>query len=491
MSATAPSVGPFAYLRPGAKLEPGAKAGTFVEIKNSRIGEGAKVPHLAYVGDADVGAGSNLGAGTITANYDGFRKNRTVIGENVRIGVDTMLIAPVEVGDGAYTGAGAVIKSDVPEGALAVSENEQRNIEGYAARKAAQDARGAEDPVSTIEERPETVAATAIPHDYSKRLMVFGGRSSMELAAKVAGKLDLDLGQVTLKTFANGEVYCRYEESIRGADVFIVQSTCANEHSEMTPNDALIELLTMIDAAQGASAHRIIAVMPWYGYARQDKKSAPREPISARIVAKCLEGVGVDRVLTMDLHAGQVQGFFHVPVDHMTAMPMLTQWFADQHRAEDLVIVSPDAGRVKTARNFARRIGTHWAVMEKERPAQQVAEIGYVVGDVKGKTAVLVDDMIDTAGTLCAAAQTVLDEGAARVIACATHGVFSGPAYERLAYENSGIEKIVVSDTIPLRPGAPDNIKVLSTAGTFADSIRRIFTDDSVSEIFAGENQLF
>ena len=223
--------------------------------------------------------------------------------------------------------------------------------------------------MSTIEERPETVPSSAISHDYSKRMMVFGGRSSMELAAKVAGKLDVDLGQVTLKTFANGEVYCRYEESIRGADVFIVQSTSANEHAGMTPNDSLIELLTMIDAAQGASAHRIIAVMPWYGYARQDKKSAPREPISARIVAKCLEGVGVDRVLTMDLHAGQVQGFFHVPVDHMTAMPMLTQWFADQHPAEDLVIVSPDAGRVKTARNFARRIGTHWAVMEKDIPS--------------------------------------------------------------------------------------------------------------------------
>ncbi len=343
--------------------------------------------------------------------------------------------------------------------------------------------------MSTIEERPQ--AATAIPYDYSKRLMIFGGRSSMELTAKVAGKLDLDVGQATLKTFANGEVYCRYEESIRGADVFLVQSTCASEQTAMTPNDSLMELLTMIDAAQGASAHRIIAVMPWYGYARQDKKSAPREPISARIVAKCLEGVGVDRVLTMDLHAGQVQGFFHVPVDHMTAMPMLTQWFVDQNLTDELVIVSPDAGRVKTARNFARRIGTHWAVMEKERPAQQVAEIGYVVGDVKGRTAVLVDDMIDTAGTLCAAAQTVLDEGAARVIACATHGVFSGPAYERLAYENSGIERIVVTDTVPLRPGAPENITVLSTASTFADSIRRIFTDDSVSEIFAGENQLF
>jgi ribose-phosphate pyrophosphokinase len=343
--------------------------------------------------------------------------------------------------------------------------------------------------VSTLEEQPRT--ETAIPQDYTKRLMVFGGRASMELAGNISRKLGVDLGDVTLKTFANGEVYCRYEESIRGADVFLIQSTAANEFEGMTPNDALMELLCMADAAQGASAHRIIAVMPWYGYARQDKKSAPREPISARIVAKCLEGVGVDRVLTMDLHAGQVQGFFHVPLDHMTAMPMLTQWFTDQHFDEEIVIVSPDAGRVKMARNFARKIGTHWAVMEKERPAQQVAEIGYVVGDVKGKTAVLVDDMIDTAGTLCAAAQTVLDEGAARVIACATHGVFSGPAYERLAVENSNIERIVVTDTIPLRPNPPDNIILLPAAPTLADSIRRIFTDDSVSEIFAGENQLF
>ncbi len=341
--------------------------------------------------------------------------------------------------------------------------------------------------MATIEEKPRS--ATALKQDYTKRLMVFGGRASMELAAKIAGKLDVDLGEVTLKTFANGEVYCRYEESIRGADVFLIQSTAANEIEGMTPNDALMELLLMVDAAQGASAHRIIAVMPWYGYARQDKKSAPREPISARVVADCLEAVGVDRVLTMDLHAGQVQGFFNVPLDHMTAMPMLTQWFTDQHFEEEIVIVSPDAGRVKTARTFARKIGTHWAVMEKERPAQQVAEIGYVVGDVENKTAVLVDDMIDTAGTLCAAAQTVLEEGAARVIACATHGVFSGPAYERL--EESQIERIVVTDTIPARPGAPEKITVLPAAPTLADSIRRIFTDDSVSEIFAGENQLF
>ncbi len=344
--------------------------------------------------------------------------------------------------------------------------------------------------MTIVEESPRLLSS--ISHDYTKKLMVFGGRASQELAARIAARLDVDLGQVDLRTFADGEVYCRYNESIRGADVFLVQSTAANAAQRMTPNDALMELLAMVDAAQGASAHRIIAVMPWYGYARQDKKSQPREPISARVVAKCLEAVGVDRVLTMDLHSGQVQGFFEVPVDHMTAMPMLTQYFMDQHFDEELVIVSPDAGRVKVARNFARKIGCHWAVMEKERPAQQVAEIGYVVGEVEGKTAVLVDDMIDTAGTLCAAAETVKEEGAARVIACATHGVFSGPAYERLAPESSGVERIVVTDTIAQeRPGKPENIVVLSAAQTLADSIRRIFADDSVSEIFAGENQLF
>lgn len=343
--------------------------------------------------------------------------------------------------------------------------------------------------MSMIEERPELL--THIPQEYTKRLMLFGGRASAELAARIAGRIGVDLGAVELKTFSNGEVYCRYEESIRGADVFVVQSTAANESHGMSPNDALMELLVMIDAAKGASAHRIIAVMPWYGYSRQDKKSAPREPISSRVIAHCLEEVGVDRILTMDLHAGQVQGFFTVPVDHMTAMPMLTQWFIDQGFDEELVVVSPDAGRVKLARNFARKLGCRWAVLEKERPAQQVAEIGYVVGEVEGKTCVLLDDMIDTAGTICAAAETLSEKGAARVIACATHGVFSGAAYERLGDERYGVEKIVVTDTHPLRPGAPDSITVLSTAQTLADSILRIFTDDSVSEIFAGENQLF
>jgi ribose-phosphate pyrophosphokinase len=258
----------------------------------------------------------------------------------------------------------------------------------------------------------------------------------------------------------------------------------------MTVNDALMELLIMVEAAVGASAHRVIAVTPWYGYSRQDKKSAPREPITARLVAKMLETAGIDRLCTMDLHAGQVQGFFSKPVDHMTAMPILNQYVKDQLGQErELVIISPDAGRVKLTRKFAQKIGAPYALLEKERPAQQVAEIGYVIGDVKDKVAVIVDDIIDTGGTLAAAARTVLDEGASAVYAAATHGVFSGNAFETLAA--SDLEGIVVTDTVPLRDGAPENITVLSCVDMLTDSIRRIFTDDSVSEIFAGENQLF
>jgi ribose-phosphate pyrophosphokinase len=330
--------------------------------------------------------------------------------------------------------------------------------------------------------------ATSLPIDYDKRLMLFSGRANPELAAKIADKLGIDLGPVTLKTFSNGEVYCRYEESIRGADVFIVQPTCANPDRGLSANDALMELLFMIDAAVGASAHRVIAVTPWFGYSRQDKKSSPREPISARLVARMIEAAGADRVLTMDLHAGQIQGFFRNPVDHMTALFMLTQYF-DDLGLTDLVVVAPDAGRVKLNKKFASKIGAELAILDKERPAQQVAEIGYVIGDVRGRTAVIVDDMIDTAGTLKAAAQTVLDEGASRVFAAATHPVLSGNAYENLAA--ASFEQIVVTDTIPMRPGAPDNLRVLSCAELLTDSIRRIFTDDSVSEVFGGENQLF
>jgi ribose-phosphate pyrophosphokinase len=341
--------------------------------------------------------------------------------------------------------------------------------------------------MSVIEPQPATLR-TSIEAGYDKRLMLFSGRANPELAARIAGKLEVELGPVERRTFSNGEVYCRYQESIRGSDVFIVQPTCGNPEIGLTANDALMELMVMVDAAIGASAHRVIAVTPWYGYSRQDKKSAPREPITARLVARMLESAGVDRVLTMDLHSGQIQGFFQKPCDHMTALFILTQYIQDLG-LDDLVVVAPDVGRVKLAEKFRDKIGADLAVLTKERPAQQVAEISYIIGDVEGKTAVLVDDMIDTGGTLKAAAQTVRDAGAKRLFVAATHAVLSGNAFENLA--SSGFEEIVVTDTIPLRRGAPDNIRVLSCAELLTDSIRRIFTDDSVSEVFGGENQLF
>jgi ribose-phosphate pyrophosphokinase len=331
--------------------------------------------------------------------------------------------------------------------------------------------------------------AYSIPASYNKRLMVTAGRASGELGAKIADRLGVSLVDAGLKTFSDGEVYCRYGESIRGADLFIVQSICASENGGLTVNDALMELLLMVHAAKHASVHRIIAVTPWYGYSRQDKKSAPREPISARLEAEILEVAGIDRLVTMDFHAGQVQGFFSRPVDHMTAMPILSQYVQDQLGHENLVIIAPDAGRVKLVRRFAQKVGVPYALMEKERPAQQVAEIGYVIGDVRGKVAVIVDDIIDTGGTLGAAAQTVLDEGAEKVYAVATHGVFSGDAFETLAA--SPLAGILVTDTIPLRDGAPDLIRQLTCADILTDTIRQIFSDGSVSGIFAGENQLF
>ena len=340
--------------------------------------------------------------------------------------------------------------------------------------------------VSAVDE--QLTPGTHLDIDYDKRLMLFTGRANPGLAASIADRLGVEVGGMTSKTFSNGEVYCRFHESIRGADVFIVQPICANPEFGLTANDALMELMVMVDAAVGGSAHRVIAVCPWYGYSRQDKKSAPREPISARLVARMLEAAGIDRILTMDLHSGQIQGFFQKPCDHMTAMFMLTQYF-DDLGLEDLVVVSPDAGRVKLNKRFASTIGADLALLNKERPEHQKAEIGHIIGDVRGRTALIVDDLIDTAGTLRAAAETVLESGATKVYAAATHPVLSGNAFENLA--DSAFEEIVVTDTIPLRAGAPDNIRVLSCADLLTTSIRQIFTDGSVSEVFGGENQLF
>ena len=332
------------------------------------------------------------------------------------------------------------------------------------------------------------MSTKSIDRDDSKRLMVFAGTSSKALGAQIGSRLGIELGEVIIQRFQDGEIYVRFEESIRGADIFLVQSTS-------TPvNDSLMELLIMINAAKLASAHRITAVMPWYGYSRQDKKSSPREPITARLVAQLLEAAGVDRVLTMDLHAGQIQGFFQIPVDHMTATPILADHFLERQFAGDfpegLVVVSPDAGRAKLANHFAEKLGARLAVLDKQRPELNTAEITFLIGDVEGKAALLIDDMIDTAGTLCAGAAVVKKAGATKVLAAATHGIFSGKAFDRL--EESVIEEIVVTDTIPVPEGsAGGKIQILSVDRILSDTIHNVFCDESVSEIFAGENQLF
>jgi ribose-phosphate pyrophosphokinase len=316
-----------------------------------------------------------------------------------------------------------------------------------------------------------------------RSLMVFAGRGTPELSARVAEKLGIELGHVDIKTFADGEIYVKYMESIRGADVFIINSTCR------PVNENLVELLIMTQAARLASAHRVTVVMPWMGYSRQDKKSCPREPITARLVADMLQTAGADRVITMDLHAGQLQGFFTVPVDHMTALSMIADYFKLKG-LKDIVVVSPDAGGMKTAKRLADRLECDVAVLSKLRPAHNVSRVMHVIGDVAGKTAIMIDDIIDTAGTLVNGVQALVEKGAREVYASCTHPVLSGPAYERIA--SSALKEVVVTDTIPLRDDVDHKkIVVLSTAGILADTIKSVFTDESVSELFQGENQLF
>ena len=328
------------------------------------------------------------------------------------------------------------------------------------------------------------VVARTIGLSSSKRLMVVSGRSHPTLARDIVEKIGCDLGEMTLKTFASGETYCRYEDSIRGTDLFIVQT------GSMPVDQHLMELLIMINAAKLASAKRITAVIPWYFYVRQDKKSRPREPITAKLVADLLQTAGADRVLTMDLHAGQVQGFFEIPVDHMTAVPMFAQYVRDLNLGEEIAVVSPDTGHAKIAGKFAEMVAGDLVILNKVRPEHNEAKVTTVIGDVEGKVAVIIDDIVDTAGTLVAGAAALKEAGATKVYACATHGLFNGSALERIA--SSEIHKLVVTDTVPLDPLArPANVQVLSIAGILAETISNVFADDSVSAIFAGENQLF
>lgn len=307
-------------------------------------------------------------------------------------------------------------------------------------------------------------------------MMIFAGSSCPELGAAIANHLNAELGDVKLKRFSNGEIYVRFQQSVRGASIFLIQTLSA------PVNDNLMELLIMCDALKRASAERMSVVIPHYGYARQDKKSTAREPITAKLVADLLQVAGAQRVITMDLHQGQIQGFFDRPVDHLTALPILASRFEEMDLA-NLVVVSPDVGRVKTAKRFADLIGAGLAILHKGRPEHNVAEITHIIGTVKGKTCVIIDDMIDTAGTLCAGAETLMAHGAKEVYACATHAVFSGPAVERLAA--SPLKEIVVTDTIPVDEDKRiDRITVLSVAPLFAHAILNVYEDQSVSEIF-------
>jgi ribose-phosphate pyrophosphokinase len=320
-----------------------------------------------------------------------------------------------------------------------------------------------------------------------KRMMIFAGSSYEELAREVADHLGMRVGDVQLSKFANGELYARFEESVRGADVFVLQSHLSMPG--MSINDLIIEQLVMLDALKRASAKRTVAVIPYYGYSRSDKKARAREAIAARMVADLYEAVGADRIMSVDLHTGQIQGFFKNPFDHLTALPLLEQWITENTDPNRRVIVSPDAGRVRLTEKFAGHLGAPIAILHKRRDPTRhnVAETLDVIGDVEGRTAVLIDDMIDTAGTIVGAAALLMERGAERVIACATHPLFSGPAIERL--NNSVIERVVVTNTIPLPPDIQmEKLVVLSIAPILASALRAVFEDESVSEIFRGEN---
>ena len=314
----------------------------------------------------------------------------------------------------------------------------------------------------------------------TKRLELYSGRAHPALAEDIARHLGVELGQPNLHQYPNGEIHCRFNESVRGADVFIIQT-----HSGPV-NDSIMEQCIMIDAAKRASAKRITAVCPYYGYSRQDRKAEGREPITAKLVSDMLNVAGADRVVSVDLHSGQIQGFFDGPVDHLTAMPVLIDYLTG-FEPEELVIVAPDQGRAKVAGRFAERLGADLAIIYKKR-THGVVEAREVIGDVTGRRCVLIDDMIDTAGTIVAAAEILERRGASEVWAMATHGVLSDPAVDRL--KNSSIARVVVTNTLPVPPEKQiDKLEVLSVAEIIADALDAVFEDTSVSDIFDGDNQ--
>ncbi|MDX9709855.1 MAG: ribose-phosphate pyrophosphokinase [Trichloromonas sp.] len=310
------------------------------------------------------------------------------------------------------------------------------------------------------------------------KLKIFSGTSNLPLSREICGHLAVPLGSANVKNFSDGEIMVEIGENVRGRDVYVIQSTCAPS------NNNLMELLVMTDALKRASAASITAVIPYFGYARQDRKVAPRTPITSKLVADLISVAGMDRLVTMDLHAGQIQGFFNIPVDHLYAAPVLLEDLNARFPGQRLVVVSPDAGGTERARAFAKRLDAGLAIIDKRRSGPNVSEVMNIIGDVSGKTCVIVDDMIDTAGTLCQAAQALKDKGAHKVYACASHPVLSGPALDRI--NESCLEEVVVTNTIPLgeKPKLCGKLRVLSVAGLLAEAIRRIHGDESVSSLF-------
>lgn len=313
---------------------------------------------------------------------------------------------------------------------------------------------------------------------HGKDIKIFAGNSNKELAAAMAANLGLPLGKADIEMYSDGEIAVAIHESVRGSDVFLVQSTCN------PVNDNLMEMLIMCDAFKRASAGRITAVIPYYGYARQDRKNRARDPISAKLVADLITASGADRVLTMDLHASQIEGFFNIPVDHLFGSAILLPYFETKFKGnKNVCVVSPDIGSVKRARNFAERLDATLAIVDKRRQKANVSEVMNIIGDVEGKDLVIIDDMIDTAGTLCHAAEALKAKGAKTIYACATHAVLSGPAIENI--QNSDIDEVVLLDTIKLPPEKQiEKIKVLTVAGILSEAVARIYSDKPVSVLF-------
>lgn len=309
------------------------------------------------------------------------------------------------------------------------------------------------------------------------KIRIFSGNSNSSLSQEICNFLEVPMGKATVKCFSDGEISVEIEENVRGRHIFVIQSTCS------PVNHNLMELLVMIDAMKRASAGYITAVIPYYGYARQDRKAAPRTPITAKLVADLITAAGATRLLTMDLHASQIQGFFNIPVDHIYAMPVALEYIKEE-MGDDLVVVSPDAGGVERARAYAKRLGASLVIIDKRRTAPNVAEIMHIIGDVEGKAAIIVDDMVDTAGTLTQAANAVLKNGAKRVYAFCTHAVLSGSAIKRI--DDSCLEQLVITNSIPLTKSGQGcgKIKDLSVATLLGEAIKRIHSDDSVSSLF-------